>query len=94
MYRKLRESSSAFFQNNSSHGFLKTLVFDEDRTCLVEVAHSQSFSWPTCIFSIFCVPSIIFAVRLEMTRKSSIHTVLNGHKTIGPRNFWDVEQID
>ena len=72
----------------------KWYKFDEDRTCLVEVPHSQSFSWRTCIFSIFCALPIISAVRLEMEKRSRIPTVLNGHKAIGPRNFWDVEQSD
>ena len=42
----------------------------------------------------FCVLPIISAVRLQMAKRSRILTVLNGHKAIGPRNFWDVEQSD
>ena len=42
----------------------------------------------------FCVLPIISAVLLEMAKRSLIPTVLNGHKAIGPRNFWDVEQSD
>ena len=67
--------------------------FDEDRTCLVEVSHSQSFSWRTCIFSIFCVLPIISAVRLEMAKRNRIPAVLNAHKAIGARTFRD-EQSD
>ena len=40
----------------------------------------------------FCVLPISSEVRLEMAKRSRISTVLNGHKAIGPRNFWDVEQ--
>ena len=62
----------------------KCYNFDEDRSCLVEVPHSQSFSWRTCIFSIFGVLPIISAVRLEKAKRSRIPTVLKGHKAIGP----------
>ena len=70
----------------------KWYTFVEDWTSLVEVPYSQSFSWRT--FSIFWVLPIISAVRLEMAKRSRIPTVLNGHKAIGPRIFWDVEQSD
>ena len=73
----------------------KWCKFDENPTCLVEVPHSQSFSWRTCIFSIFfCGFPIISAVRLEMAKRNRIPTVLKGYKAIKPRNFWDVEQSD
>ena len=109
MYRKRRESGSAFCPNNSSHYFFKNptkYAIDRATTpqSVVEVwwrlnlscgsSHSQSFSWRTCIFSIFCVLPIISAVRLEMAKRSRIPTVLNGHKANGPRNCWDVEQSD
>ena len=42
----------------------------------------------------FNVLPIISGVRLQMAKRSRILTVLNGHKAIGPRNFWDVEQSD
>ena len=68
--------------------------FDEGQTCLVEVSHSQSFSWQTCIFSIFCVLPVVSAVRLEVSERSRIPIVLNGHQAIGPLNLWDVLQSD
>ena len=42
----------------------------------------------------FCVLPIISAVCLEMAKRSRIRTVLNGHKTIGLRKVWDIEQSD
>ena len=80
--------------------------FDEDRTCLVEVPHSPSFSWRTCISSIFCVLPIISAVHFEMAKRSCVPTVLKVtrglddeilgmlNKAIGPRHFWDFEESD